>query len=28
MITKHLVKPMKHAEIHALPYKYNAPLST
>jgi len=26
MITKHSVKPMQHAEIHTLPYKYNVPL--
>jgi len=28
MITKHSMKPMQYAEIHALPYKYNVPLST
>jgi len=28
MITKYSVKPMQYAEIHALPYKYNVPLST
>jgi len=28
MITKHCMKPMQYAEIHALPYKYNVPLST
>ena len=28
MITKYSMKPMQYAEIHALPYKYNVPLST
>jgi len=28
IITKYSMKPMKYAEIHALPYKYNVPLST
>ena len=28
MITKHSVKPIQYAEIHALPYKYNVPLRT
>jgi len=28
MITKYSIKPMQYAEIHALPYKYNVPLST
>jgi len=28
MITKYSMKPMQCAEIHALPYKYNMPLST
>jgi len=28
MITKHQMKSMQYAEIHALPYEYNAPLST
>jgi len=28
MNTKHYMKPMQYAEIHALPYKYNVPLST
>jgi len=28
MITKHEMNPMQYAEIHALPYKYNVPLST
>jgi len=28
MIIKHSTKPMQHAEIHTLPYKYNVPLST
>jgi len=28
MITKHSMKPMQYAEIHALLYKYNVPLST
>jgi len=26
MITKHQMKPMQYAEIHALSYKYNVPL--
>jgi len=28
MITKHSMKPMQYAEIHALPYKYIVPPST
>jgi len=28
MIAKYSMKPMQYAEIHALPYKYNVPLST
>jgi len=28
MITKHQMKPMQYAEIHASPYKYNVPVST
>jgi len=28
MITKNSMKPMQYVEIHALPYKYNVPLST
>jgi len=28
MITKHYMKPMQYADIHALPFKYNVPLST
>jgi len=28
MITKYSMKPIQYAEIHALPYKYNVPLST
>jgi len=28
MITIYTMKPMHYAEIHALPYKYNVPLST
>jgi len=28
MTTKHYMKPMQYAEINALPYKYNGPLST
>jgi len=28
MITKYKMKPMRYADIHALPYKYNVPLST
>jgi len=28
MITKYSMKPTQYAEIHALPYKYNVPLST
>jgi len=28
MITKHSMKPMQHAEMHALSYKYNVPLRT
>jgi len=28
MIAKHYMKPMQYAEIDALPYKYNVPLST
>jgi len=28
MITKYLMKPMQYADLHALPYKYNVPLST
>jgi len=28
MIKKYSMKPMQYAEIHALPYKYNVPLST
>jgi len=28
MIKKYSMKPMQYAETHALPYKYNVPLST
>jgi len=28
MITKHSMKPIQYAEIHALPSKYNVPLHT
>jgi len=28
MITKYSMKPMQYADLHALPYKYNVPLST
>jgi len=28
MTTKYSMKPMQYAENHALPYKYNVPLST
>jgi len=28
MIIKHSMKPVQYAEIHALLYKYNVPLST
>jgi len=28
MITKHSMKPIQYAEIHALPYKYNVALRT
>jgi len=28
MITKYSMKPVQYAENHALPYKYNVPLST
>jgi len=28
MITKYSMKPIQYAEIHALQYKYNVPLST
>jgi len=28
MIIKHSMKPMQYAEIHALPFKDNVPLST
>jgi len=28
MITKHSIKPMQYAKIHALPYNFKVPLST
>jgi len=28
MITIYSIKPMQYAEIHALPFEYNVPLST